>query len=120
MLGIAADDIFVFCDAWRQSGYIKAIKNDENRRLAYAFRRALSAISVTSTTTAAAFLANVASDITPIRAFGIFAAIIIPVNFFIVILVMPSIQIVHDRYLKEKCAYSKCCKCCSKDKTKTD
>lgn len=114
MLGIAADDIFVYCDAWRQSGYIKEIAKDERRRTAYAFRRAISAISVTSSTTAAAFLANVVSEITPIRAFGIFAAIIIPVNFFIVILVMPSIQIIHDRYMKERCDYAKCCKRCKK------
>ena len=67
---------------------------------------------MTSSTTAVAFLANTVSDVRPIRSFGIFAAIIIPVNFFILIMVMPSIQVIHDRYFKEKCAYTKCCSCC--------
>jgi len=59
--------------------------------MAYAFRRSFRAIAVTSSTTAVAFLANATSDIRPIRAFGIFAAIIIPVNFLIVITIMPSV-----------------------------
>ena len=114
VLGIAADDIFVFCDAWRQSEFIPFIAKDEKRRLAYAFKRSFRAISVTSSTTAVAFLANVASDIRPIRGFGIFAAIIVPVNFLIVILIMPSVQIYHDRTFKKKCSYSKCLCCCKK------
>ena len=118
MLGIAADDIFVFCDAWRQSELIKQIGHDEHRRMAYAFKRAFRAIAVTSSTTAVAFLANATSDIRPIRAFGIYAAIIIPVNFFIVILTMPSIQILHDRYFKERCSSKKIC--CCKNKTKVE
>ena len=91
VLGIAADDIFVFCDAWRQSEFIPSIASDEKRRMAYAFKRSFRAIAVTSSTTAVAFLANAASDIRPIRGFGIFAAIIVPVNFLIVILIMPSV-----------------------------
>lgn len=91
ILGIAADDIFVYCDAWRQSGLIPHIAQDDKRRIAYAFKRSFRAITVTSSTTAVAFLANATSDIRPIRAFGIFAAIIVPVNFIIVILMMPSI-----------------------------
>ena len=90
-MGIAADDIFVYCDAWRQSELLEEISNDENRRVAYSFKRSFRAITVTSSTTAAAFLANTLSDIRPIRAFGIFAAILIPVNFFIIIMVIPSV-----------------------------
>jgi len=88
--------------------------------MAYAFKRAFRAIAVTSSTTAVAFLANSTSDIRPIRAFGIYAAIIIPVNFFIVILTMPAIQILHDRYFKERCSSKKICGCCCKSKTKVE
>lgn len=83
--------------------------------MAYAFKRAFRAIAVTSSTTAVAFLANALSDIRPIRAFGIYAAIIIPVNFFIVILIMPSIQVVHDRHFRDKCNY-RTLVCCIKTK----
>jgi len=91
VLGIAADDIFVFCDAWRQSEFLPLIAKDEHRRMAYAFKRSFRAITVTSSTTAVAFLANAASEIRPIRAFGIFAAIIVPINFLLVILIMPPV-----------------------------
>jgi len=119
VLGIAADDIFVFCDAWRQSEFIPQIAKDQKRRMAYAFKRSFRAIAVTSSTTAVAFLANAASDIRPIRAFGIYAAIIIPVNFIIVILVIPSVQIIHDNHFKERCNYRKCSPCCRKNKAPT-
>lgn len=75
--------------------------------MAYSFKRSFNAILVTSSTTAIAFLANALSDIRPIRAFGIFAAIIIPVNFLIVIIVMPPIQMIHDNYMKEQCKYGR-------------
>ena len=86
--------------------------------MAYTFKRAFKAILVTSSTTSVAFLANGLSDIVPIRAFGIFAAIIIPVNFVLIILIMPAIQLVHDRTFAKCFTYSKifgfCCKCCKK------
>ena len=121
VLGIAADDVFVFCDAWRQSAHYPSIADDDKKRMAYAFKRAFKAILVTSSTTSVAFLANGLSEIVPIRAFGIFAAIIIPVNFVLIILIMPAIQMVHDRYLAKCCTYRKCfaacCKCCISKKT---
>ena len=116
VLGLAADNIFVFCDAWRQSGLLPSIAKDEQRRLAYSFKRAFRAILMTSSTTAVSFLANALSDVRPIRAFGILAAVMIILNFWLVILIMPSIQLTHDRYLKDRCAYSKCCRCCKKGK----
>ena len=86
--------------------------------MAYSFKRAFKAIIVTSSTTSVAFLANALSDIVPIRAFGIFAAIIIPVNFLLIILIMPAIQIIHDRYFAKCFTYRKifaaCCKCCKR------
>ena len=88
-----------------------------HRRLAYAFRRSFRAISVTSSTTAVAFLANALSDVRPIRAFGIFAAIIVPVNFFIVIMLMPAIQVQHDRWFKNRCNYARVI-CCKKQRQK--
>jgi protein dispatched 1 len=61
VLGIAADDIFVFYDAWRQSAEYPLIANDKKRRMAYTFRRATRAMAMTSSTTSAAFLVNVFS-----------------------------------------------------------
>jgi predicted RND superfamily exporter protein len=84
--GIAADDIFVFVDAWNQSEFIAPeIMNNHKRRMAYSFRRGVRAMTVTSVTTAAAFYANLFSPIMPIRAFGVFAGTLVPMNFILVI-----------------------------------
>ena len=99
-MGIAADDIFVFCDAWKQSEKYTAIAKSHKRRMAYAFRRAQKSIFVTSTTTCVAFLSNAFSEQVPIRAFGIFASIIVPVNYIMVIFMMPSAVIIHERHIK--------------------
>jgi predicted RND superfamily exporter protein len=109
--GIAADDIFVFVDAWKQSEHIAPdIMDNKYKRMAYSFRRGVRAMTVTSATTAAAFYANLMSPIMPIKAFGVFAGTLIPVNFFLVIFMMPSAVI----YYEEKLAYKKCCCCIDK------
>mgnify|MGYP003326527292 CR=1 FL=1 len=96
IMGIAADDIFVFYDAWRQSACIEEFKGDKNKRMCYTFRRSSRAMAVTSTTTMAAFCANYFSPIMPIKSFGIFAGIIVPVNYILVVIFYPSFIFIHE------------------------
>jgi len=110
VLGIAADDIFVIVDAWKQSIFVQECEGKVNLRMAYAFRRAARGTAVTSSTTAIAFLANAFSPMMPIKSFGIYAAIIVIVNFFLIILVFPPLLIWYDRKLEGKWC------CCSADK----
>jgi len=78
------------------------------KRMSYAWRRAVRAIAITSGTTAVAFLANVLSPQMPIKSFGIYAAIIIPANFFLIVTLFPPAVIIYEKYLaKFKC----CCFC---------
>ena len=93
VLGIAADDLFVFVDAWRQSKNISLLKDNPNKRLAYAFRRASRATFVTSSTTSVAFMANFFSPIMPIASFGIYAALLVLANYLLIILLIPPIII---------------------------
>ena len=102
VLGIAADDIFVFVDAWRQSAHIKMFKGNDNMRLAYSFRRAARATAITSSTTSVAFLANVFSPIMPIASFGIYAAIIISANYLLIIMIFPPVIIFWERHLSNR------------------
>ena len=92
-------------------------RDDLEKRMAYAFRRAARAMAVTSSTTSVAFLANLASPMLPIRAFGVFAGVIVPVNYLLVCIVMPPAIIVYDKYL-HGCCHSLCCLifCCRKRK----
>jgi predicted RND superfamily exporter protein len=91
VLGIAADDIFVFIDAWRQSEKVAPMffRDDKKLRMAYAWRRSVRAMAVTSSTTSVAFISNMFSPLMPIKAFGLFAGVIIPVNYILVVIFMP-------------------------------
>lgn len=85
------------------------------RRMSYTFKRASKAMFVTSSTTCVAFLANYFSPIMPIKAFGIFAAIIIPVNFIMVCWIFPALVIFDEYYLKVRCC-ERLDVCCPKGK----
>ena len=108
VMGIAADDIFVFYDAWRQSETIKEFDGDINKRMSYTFRRSLRAMAVTSSTTSAAFFANLFSPLMTIKSFGVFAGIIVPVNYVLVVVFFPPFIMIHESELFSKL---KCC-CC--------
>ena len=102
VLGIAADDIFVFIDGWRQSKLIPQFQDDVYRRMAYTFRRAVRAMAVTSSTTSVAFFVNISSALMPVRAFGIFAGVIVLVNYLFVVLFFPPSVILYERHIEGK------------------
>lgn len=86
------------------------------KRMAYTLKRSAKAMFVTSSTTGVAFLANYFSPIMPIKAFGIFAAIIIPVNFLLVCWIFPALVIFEENFIKVKC-YEKLDQCCPKGRS---
>lgn len=116
VLGIAADDIFVFIDAWRQSALIAIYEGDQKKRMSYAWTRAVRAIAITSGTTTVAFLSNVLSPMMPIKSFGIYAAIIIPVNYVLVVLLFPPAVIIYEKHF----AKYKCCFCIPREAKRSD
>ena len=103
VLGISADNVFVFMDAWRQSARIgnNLLKDSKYKRMAYSFRRASRAIAVTSSTTAAAFFANFFSPIMPIKSFGIFAGFVVLINYVLTISIFPP-AVIFTEFLTEK------------------
>lgn len=78
--------------------------------MAVTFRRASKAMLATSSTTSAAFLATGFSSIMPISSFGIYAAILVPINYILVITFFPALLIIYEKKLKNSC----CC-CCKKN-----
>lgn len=108
VIGISADDIFVFMDAWRQSRKLDpeiVDPNDKERRMAYTFRRASRAMLFTSSTTSVAFIINTFSPIMPLKAFGIFAAVIVVVNFIEATFIFPTALLFYEEYI-ERCRCS--------------
>merc|ERR1719409_1663430 len=64
IIGIGADDIFVFVDAWKQTkSQGPKVNKDPETRMAWAWRRASSAMLITSLTDACAFYVNIFSSV---------------------------------------------------------
>ena len=87
IFGVAADDLFIFSDAWKQT----AKTNDSlDKRMALTYRRASKAMFVTSFTTAAAFFSTGLSEVNPISSFGYFTSVLIVSNYCVTITMFPA------------------------------
>ena len=107
VLGIGADDLFVFFDAWLQSAYAgEAISSSVLTRMDYTLRRAAGAMFTTSFTTAIAFIATATSPVMPISAFGLFAACTVIMNYLLVMTVFPCLLMVWHNAGRLNCC---CC-----------
>ena len=107
ILGIGADDIFVFIDTWKQSQKNKY--KSLVHRLSDVYRHAAKAMFITSFTTIVAFLSNVSSPLLAISSFGLFSAVLVTVNYISVIVFFPTVVIVHHLSRKGQCC---CCTLC--------
>jgi hypothetical protein len=71
VMGIGADDIFVFVDAWKQSAYEGPdVLVDLETRMSFVYSRAGYAMLITSTTTCFAFIATALSPLVEVQSFG--------------------------------------------------
>ena len=101
VLGVGADDIFVFFDAWRQSATLPPpISSSVTSRLTFTLRRSTAAIFNTSFTTAIAFFATGVSPIMPLAAFGTYAALAIVMNYVLIVFWWPSVMMVWEIHLR--------------------
>ena len=120
ILGIGADDLFIFLDIWKNTAYNSY--PSLAHRLSDSYRRAVVSMFVTSLTTVIAFFASAYSPLLPARSFGVFAGLLVIVNYVSVVVFFPSIIVVHHIYFKN-CPWPcfKCCKsgyyCVDKDKS---
>ena len=89
LVGIGADDAFVFTDVWGQAKRAKPHGTIVDW-MDYTLKHAALSMLVTSLTTSSAFYANVVSDITAIRLFGIFAGTSIIINYAFMITWFPA------------------------------
>ena len=115
VLGVGADDIFVFVDAWRQSASMPPpISSSVTSRLTFTQRRATSAVFNTSLTTAIAFFATGISPIMPLAAFGTYAALAIIMNFLLMVFWWPAVMMVWELHLRgaRLCGCCFLCDCC--------
>lgn len=102
LLGIGADDVFVFVDAFKQSLCHPEASSSLEKRLEYTSVRASKAVMITSLTTTVAFLATASSRVMPISTFGIYAALCIFLLYWINVIIMPPALICWER-LRTNC-----------------
>ncbi|XP_065662076.1 protein dispatched homolog 1 isoform X3 [Hydra vulgaris] len=99
ILGIGADDIFVFYNTW------KLMENEKfsclQKHLTETFRIASGAMFVTSLTTAVAFFASATSPLLGVSSFGVFSGILVMVNFCSVCIFFPSVVVTYHYYWKD-------------------
>merc|ERR1711959_554739 len=112
VLAIGADDIFVLMDAYKQSLYYAPVCKDLRTRMTWVYRRATSAMFVTTWATMAAFVATATSPLVDVQSFGIFAAFAILVDFVLVITWFPACLVWYHNNLESR---SCCCKRISAD-----
>ena len=106
ILGIGADDVFVFYDTWTESAY-KPYKSLEHR-LSDCYRKASMAMMFTSLTTSLAFFISATSPLLAIYSFGVFSGTLVIVNYISVITFFPAVVVIYHKYFEKY----KCCCCC--------
>ena len=124
IVGIGADDAFVYTGIWEEAKHVYVIDDNENHTqylvkwTIHSLRHAVLAMLVTSLTTAAAFYANISSSITSVKCFGLYAGTSIIVNYLLMITLFPVVIILHDKYFA-RCMYS-CCPGTCKDRSQLE
>ena len=97
MIGIGADDVFIYCKVWHLSksepnnGALEKIITDT-------LRHATLSMLVTSLTTAASFYANSISDVTAIQCFSIYAGTAVLCNFVLTITWIPATIMLYEKW----------------------
>ncbi|XP_060601881.1 protein dispatched homolog 3-like [Ruditapes philippinarum] len=99
ILGIGADDVFVFYDIWRNSACDEYLS--VAHRLSDCYKRSAFSMLITSLTNAVAFLSTAISPLLGTRSFGVFSALLIVVNYLSVILYFPTVVIMYHTYFEK-------------------
>lgn len=98
ILGIGADDLFVFLDVWKITGF--ETYPSLAHRLSSAYKRSMKSMFFTSLTTTVAFFVSAFSPLLATQSFGVFAGLLVIVNYMSVVVYFPTVVILHHLYFK--------------------
>ena len=99
ILGIGADDLFVFLDVWKNTAFNSY--PSLAHRLSDAYKRSSISMFITSLTTVIAFFASSFSPLLPAKTFGVFAGLLVIVNYISVIIFFPTVVIMYHIYFAQ-------------------
>ncbi|XP_014465851.2 protein dispatched homolog 3 isoform X1 [Alligator mississippiensis] len=112
IVGIGVDDVFVFINTYRQATHLK----DLRLRMIHTVQTAGKATFFTSLTTAAAYAANIFSQIPAVHDFGLFMSLIVSCCWVAVLFTMPAALGIWTLYLSplESSCQASCSQRCTK------
>ncbi|XP_038677732.1 protein dispatched homolog 3 isoform X2 [Scyliorhinus canicula] len=112
IVGIGVDDVFVFINTFRQASHLR----DPQERMIHTIKTAGKATFFTSFTTAAAYGANIFSQIPAVHDFGLFMSLIVACCWVAVLFLMPATLCIWSQYISplEISCYSSCQPMCKK------
>ncbi|XP_054857889.1 protein dispatched homolog 3 [Eublepharis macularius] len=115
IVGIGVDDVFVFINTYRQATHLK----DLQLRMIHTIQTAGKATFFTSLTTAAAYAANIFSQIPAVHDFGLFMSLIVSCCWVAVLFTMPAALGIWSLYLSplENACQASCSQKCAKENT---
>ncbi len=100
VIGLGFDDVVIYCKVWSLSKQEKNIGTLE-KIISDSLRHAFLSMLVTSFTTAAAFYANLVSNITALRCFAIFAGTAVLVNFLLIVTWIPASMVIYEKWCSD-------------------
>lgn len=98
ILGIGVANLFVFSDQYHHFRY----ENNFTVRMQKAFNVAAKAMFATSCTTCISFVSNATSVFPAVSSFGVFAAVLVIMNYFAVISFFPAVTSVYHHTFRER------------------
>lgn len=111
VMAIGADDVFIWFDAYKQSAHEgPEISSSLETRFIWAWKKAASAMLVTSLTTCAAFTATATSPLLSIQSFGYYTAVVIFLDYVYVITWLPAATVLYSRWFEDT-GFCRC-QCC--------
>ncbi|XP_071883004.1 protein dispatched homolog 3 isoform X1 [Anas platyrhynchos] len=112
IVGIGVDDVFVFINTYRQATHLK----DVQLRMIHTIQTAGKATFFTSLTTAAAYAANIFSQIPAVHDFGLFMSLIVSCCWVAVLFIMPAALGIWTLYVSplESSCQTSCSQKCTK------
>lgn len=120
MLGLSADNVLVFFSAWKNSiNSVSSSKVDFSATqlsvmMKLTMNRVAWSLFVTCSTTAAAFFASYASQVTAIKCFSVYTGLTVIANLFFSLTWLPACVVIHHKYMRRLSSkiinfISRCC-----------
>lgn len=107
-------------DAYKQSQYHPELLGDLATRMSWVYRRTGVAMAITSATTCAAFLCTLITPLPGVQSFGVFAAVVIFIDYVLVMSLFCTAVIIYHQRFEGRAKFGCCFPCGVQDPTPTE